>query len=193
MTTAVAPATLRFALVPRRGLAVDAAFVLGGAALIAACAQVSIPLPFTPVPVTGQTFAVVLTGAALGAWRGGAAGLVYLLAGIAGAPVYAHGAAGWAEVTGATGGYLVAFPLAAALTGLLAERGWDRRLSSALGAMLTANVLVYVLGLGWLAADLHTSLERTLELGLYPFVPGDTLKLYLAAAALPLAWRVTRR
>jgi biotin transport system substrate-specific component len=96
-------------------------------------------------------------------------------------------------ITGATGGYLVSFPIASGLAGFLAERGWDRRFSSAIGAMLTANVLIYVVGLPWLAIVLHTNLEKTLEYGLYPFVPGDMLKLYLAAAGLPLAWRAVGR
>ncbi len=186
-------ATLRTAVFPRVGWAVDAAFVCAGAALIAGAAQVSIPLPFTPVPVTGQTFAVLLVGASLGTLRGGASGLLYLLAGLAGAPVYADGHHGLAVVTGATGGYLVAFPLAAALSGWLAERRWDRRFSSAVGAMLTGNVLVYLIGLPWLSLSLGTGLERTLELGLYPFVPGDLAKLYLAAALLPSAWRLVGR
>lgn len=153
----------------------------------------SIPLPFTPVPITGQTFAVVLVGASLGTLRGGASGLLYVLAGLAGAPFYAHGAHGLSQLTGATGGYLVGFPLAAALTGALAEYGWDRRFSSAVGSMLTGNLIIYLVGLPWLAATLQTGLEKTLELGLYPFVPGDMLKVYLAAALLPAAWRLSGR
>ncbi|MBX5474343.1 MAG: biotin transporter BioY [Thermoleophilia bacterium] len=186
-------ATLRTAVFPRVGWAADAALVCAGTALIAGAAQVSIPLPFTPVPVTGQTFAVLLVGAGLGTLRGGASGLLYLLLGLVGAPVYADGHHGLAVITGATGGYLVAFPLAAALSGRLAERRWDRRFSSAVGAMLTGNVLVYLVGLPWLSVSLGTGLERTLELGLYPFVPGDLLKLYLAAALLPSAWRLVGR
>ena len=88
-------------------------------------------------------------------------------------------------VTGASGGYLVSYPFASALTGFLAERQWDRRFSPAIGAMLTRNVLIYLFGLPWLAVVLHTGLEKTLEDGLFPFVPGDTFELYLTAAALP--------
>lgn len=186
-------ATLRLAVVPRVGPLADGALAALGAGLIAAAAQVSIPLPFTPVPITGQTFAVVLVGASLGTLRGGASGLLYVLAGLAGAPFFAHGAHGLSELTGATGGYLVGFPLAAAVTGALAERGWDRRFSSAVGSMLTGNVLIYLVGVPWLAATLHTGLEKTLQLGLYPFVPGDMLKVYLAAALLPAAWRLSGR
>ena len=164
--------------------------MLTGTGLVAAAAQLSVNLPFTPVPITGQTFAVVLVGASLGAVRGAASLLLYLGLGVAGAPIYAHHASGWSVITGATGGYIVGFVVAATLTGLLAERRWDRRFSSAVGAMLTGNVLIYLVGLPWLAVVLHTNLEKTLQYGLYPFVPGDVFKLYLAGAALPSAWRV---
>jgi biotin transport system substrate-specific component len=179
-------------LLPQRSRALDVVFVVGAAGLIALSAQLSIPLPFTPVPITGQTFAVLLTGAALGMGRGGAAGGLYVLLGVVGLPVYAGAEHGWAIVTGASGGYLVSYPFAAALVGYLAERRWDRSFSSAVTAMLTGNVVVYAVGLPWLAVVLGTGLEKTLELGLYPFVVGDLLKLYLAGAALPLAWRLTR-
>lgn len=182
--------TLRYAAFPRAGALTDVVLVALGAGLIAAAAQVSVPLPFTPVPVTGQTFAVLLVGSALGTVRGGSAGSLYLLVGLAGVPVYADGSSGWAVVSGATGGYLIAFPLAAALAGWLAEHRWDRRFSSAVGAMLTGNVLIYLVGLPWLAVVLDTGLEKTLELGFYPFVVGDMVKLYLAAALLPSAWRL---
>lgn len=186
-------ATLRFAVLPGAGLYTDLVLIGLSAGLIAGSAQISIALPFTPVPITGQTFAVLLVGASLGTVRGGASALLYVLLGIAGAPVYAHGAQGWAVITGASGGYLVSYPFASALTGWLAERHWDRRFSSAVGAMLTGNVLIYLFGLPWLAVVLGTSLEKTLELGLYPFVAGDTFKLYLAAALLPTAWRTLGR
>lgn len=189
MSTHAAPATL----VPRYGLLTDAVLVLGGTGLVAAAAQISVKLPFTPVPITGQTFAVLLVGASLGTIRGFASLFLYLWLGVAGAPVYAHHDRGWAVVTSASGGYLVGFVLAAAVTGYLAERRWDRRLSSSIGSMLTGNVIVYLVGLPWLAVVLGTDLNTTLEDGLYPFVPGDIFKLYLAAALLPGAWRVVER
>jgi biotin transport system substrate-specific component len=185
-------ATLRLAVLPRAGRLADAALIAGGAGLIAASAQLSFKLPFTPVPITGQTFSVLLVGAALGTGRGGASALLYVLLGLV-APVYAGGEHGWAVITGASGGYLVSYPFVSALTGRLAERRWDRRFSSAVGAMLTGNVVIYLFGLPWLAVVLNTNLEKTLELGLYPFVPGDTFKLYLAALALPGAWRLAGR
>jgi biotin transport system substrate-specific component len=184
-------ATLRVAVFPRIGVLADAVLVLAGAGLVAAAAQVSIP--FEPVPLTGQTFAVLLVGTSLGAMRGAASLALYLWLGVAGAPIYADGRHGWSVLTGATGGYIVGFVLAAAVTGFLAERGWDRRFSSAVGAMLTGNVIVYAVGLPWLAAVLHTNLEQTLDFGLYKFVPGDLIKLYLAAALLPTAWRLVER
>jgi biotin transport system substrate-specific component len=186
-------ATLRLALVPRAGLLADAVLVALGAALVALAAQVSIPLPFTPVPITGQTFAVVLVGGALGALRGGASLTLYLGLGIVGVPVYSDGGSGWDVVSGATGGYLVGFVVAAALTGYLAERRWDRRLSSSIGAMLTGNVVIYLVGVPWLAQVANLGLEEALEQGLYPFVVGDLLKLYLAGALLPAAWKLVDR
>ena len=186
-------ATLRLAVLPRSGLLTDVLLVVAGAGLIAASAQLTISLPFTPVPITGQTFSVLLVGASLGTVRGGSSALLYVLVGIAGAPVYAQSDAGWDVIVGASGGYLVSYPIVAALTGWLAEQRWDRRLSSAIGAMLTGNVIIYLVGLPWLAVVLNTNLERTLELGLYPFIPGDTLKLYLAAVLLPTAWKLVER
>jgi biotin transport system substrate-specific component len=179
-------------LAPRIDVLTDALFVLAGTGLVAGAAQISISLPFTPVPITGQTFAVLLVGATLGTIRGIASLLLYLLIGIAGAPVYADQAHGWSVVTSASGGYLVGFVVAAAVTGFLAEHRWDRRFSSSISLMLTGNVIIYLVGLPWLAVVLDTGLEKTLEYGLYPFVPGDVFKLYLAAAVLPSAWKVVR-
>jgi biotin transport system substrate-specific component len=189
MTTHTSAGTLRLAVLPRAGLLADAVLIVAGAGLIAASAQFAFKLPFTPVPITGQTFSVLLVGAALGTVRGGASALLYVLAGLV-IPVYASGGEGWDVITSASGGYLVSYPFVSALTGRLAEQRWDRRFSSAVGAMLTGNVVIYLFGLPWLAVVLNTNLEKTLELGLYPFVPGDTFKLYLAALALPGSWKL---
>jgi biotin transport system substrate-specific component len=185
--------TLRTAFVGPSSPALNAMLVFGGAASVALAAQVSIPLPFTPVPITGQTFAVVLVGASLGSALGAASLILYVLAGMIGAPVYADGGSGVDVVTSATGGYLIGFVAAAALTGWLAQKRWDRNLASALGAMLCGNVLIYLCGLPWLAHVLGTDTEKTLELGLYPFIVGDLLKLYLAALILPAGWRLAGR
>lgn len=186
-------ATLRWAVLPGGGLLADVLLVAGGAGFVALAAQVSIALPFTPVPITGQTFAVVLVGAGLGAVLGLASLGLYLFVGALGAPVYADGTHGWDVLTGPTGGYIVGFVLAAGLTGYLAQRRWDRRFSSAVAAMLTGNVVIYLVGLPWLAEQIDTGLEGTLEAGLYPFVVGDLLKLYLAGALLPAAWALLGR
>jgi biotin transport system substrate-specific component len=186
-------ATLRFAVVPRTGLLTDALLVCAGTAFVALAAQFSIHLGFTPVPITGQTFAVLLVAAAYGTVRGTASLLLYLLIGIAGAPVYAEHRHGWEVFSGATGGYIVGFVIAAALTGYLAERGWDRRFSTAVSVMLTGNVVIYAFGLVWLHHTLSVNWPTALEWGLYPFVPGDIFKLYLAALALPGAWKLVER
>jgi biotin transport system substrate-specific component len=185
--------TLGDALIGRSSIARTVVAVIAGAVLIAACAQISIPLGFTPVPLTGQTFAVLLVGAALGLAAGAASAALYVLAGAIGAPVYADHAHGWHVLSSASGGYLVGFVAAAGLTGALAERRWDRRFSSSLGALLTGNVVIYLFGVTWLAHVLHVSSAKALEYGLYPFVPGDLIKLYLAAAVLPTAWRYAGR
>lgn len=189
MSTRAASVTLA----PRLGILADAVLVLTGTGLVAGAAQISVSLPFTPVPITGQTFAVVLVGASLGTVRGLASLVLYLWIGVAGAPVYADHAHGWSVLTSASGGYIVGFVLAASVTGFLAERRWDRRLASSISSMLTGNVVIYLVGLPWLAIVLDTNLEKTLEYGLYPFVAGDVFKLYLAALLLPGAWRIVER
>lgn len=186
-------ATLRLAAIPRTGLLADTLLVVGGALFLALCAQVSFALPFTPVPITLQTFGVLLMGASYGAVRGGLTAALYLLMGIVGMPVFADRAHGLDVVIGATGGYLVGFVVAAVVVGLLAQRKWDRRFSSAVTAMLTGTVIIYAFGLVWLKVDQGLDVATTLEYGLYPFVPGDLLKLYLAGALLPGAWRLISR
>jgi biotin transport system substrate-specific component len=186
-------ATLRLAVFPRSGLLVDVLLVVAGAGLVALCAQIEISLGFTPVPISGQTFAVLLVGASLGPLLGGSSLLLYFCVGLLGAPVYSGGDGGWDIVHGATGGYLVGFIFAAALTGWLARRRWDRHFNSAVAAMLSGSVVIYAFGLPWLAREIGTGLEGTLEAGLYPFVIGDLIKLYLAGMLLPGAWKLVKR
>lgn len=184
MTTA----TLAARVLPRTR-AVTASLVVGFALLTALLAQVTIPLWFTPVPITGQTFSVLLAGAVLG-WRAGAASMsLYWLLGVTGLPFYAEARGGWDVATGATGGYLVGFVVAAALVGYLAERRQDRSVVSALAAFLAASVVIYVFGLAWLAHSLDVGTARAMELGLAPFVLGDLAKVALAGVTLPAAWR----
>jgi biotin transport system substrate-specific component len=156
-----------------------------GAAVIAVAARVEIPLQ--PVPITGQTFGVLLVGALLGSRRGLAAAASYVAAGAAGLPVFAGGASGLGRLFGPTGGYLFGFVAAAWLVGRLSERGWDRRIARAAAAMLLGTAVIYLFGLPWLAG--FVGWEQVIALGLAPFVPGDLLKVVLAAAALPFGWR----
>jgi biotin transport system substrate-specific component len=186
-------ATLRLAVVPRSGLLTDAVLVLGGAGLVGLAAQISFHLGFTPVPITFQTFAVLLVGASLGSLLGATSLVVYLVLGAVGVPWYSSQSHGWHVVTGPTGGYLVGFIVAAAVTGWLAERHWDRRFSSSVTAMLTATVIIYAFGAVWLHHKLGVNWNTTLLDGVYPFVPGDLVKLYGAAAALPSAWKLVNR
>ncbi len=167
-----------------------ALLAVAGSALVAICAQIQVP--FIPVPMTMQTFAVLLVGTAYG-WRlGGATLALYLAEGAAGIPVFAGGAAGPAVLFGGTGGYLLGFVLAAALCGALAERGWDRHVVRTAIAMFFANVVIYVPGLLWLG-NVYGWDKPILEWGLTPFILGDLTKLALAACALPLAWRLLGR
>ena len=186
-------ATLRLAVFPRSGLLVDALLVVAGAGLVALAAQIEIPLGFTPVPSSGQTFAVLLVGASLGPLLGASSLLLYFCVGLIGAPVYSGGDSGWEIVKGATGGSLLGFIVAAILTGWLAQRRWDRRFNSAVAAMLSGSVVIYLFGLPWLAHVADLDLTGTLEAGLYPFVVGDLVKLYLAGMLLPGAWRLVKR
>ncbi len=175
--------------VRRTALLYDAALVLGGSLLIALSAQVAIPLPFSPVPVTGQTLAVLLVGALLGSRRGALAVVAYIAQGLAGLPVFAGGAAGLARLFGPTGGYLVGFVAAAFLVGLLAERGWDRRFGTTVAAMTLGNVVIYAVGATWLAVFVG-GLPQAWSMGVLPFLPGDAVKIVLAAVVLPGGWKL---
>ena len=165
-----------------------------GSWLVALLAQVEIKLPFTPVPITGQTLGVLLVGASLGAGLGGVSMLLYLAQGAIGLPFFSGGDAGveFLRLSAATGGYLWGFVLVAAVVGALAERKWDRSVRSSIGAMFLGEVVLYAVAIPWLMQALDVSLTRALELGLAPFVVGDTIKLLAAAGLLPLAWRVVR-
>ena len=196
----------------------DVGLVAAGVLLLIAGAYVSFTVPaiqlgqlYVPVneyvPLTMQTFGVLFTGALLGARRGLAATGLYLLIGIVGFPVFAAGADGIHRsgldtilgleggrlVLGQTGGYLIGFLVASAVVGALAERGWDRRIGSSIAAMVLGSAIVYLLGVTWLALAADLSLADALAFGLWPFLPGDVLKLLLAAGLLPLGWRLASR
>ena len=168
----------------------DAALVVGGAAFVGLAAQLSFPLPFTPVPVTGQTFAVLLAGAALGWQRGLASMLLYLVAGVAGIPWFASGSSG---ASSPSFGYIVGFVIAAAAVGRLAGAGADRTPFRTAGLMVLGNLLIYLVGVPWLAVAMDVPLGQAVALGLTPFLVGDAVKIVFAAGLLPAAWRVVDR
>lgn len=160
----------------------EALLIVGASFFIALGAQFKFYLPFSPVPVTAQTLAVLLTGALLGPVHGAGAVLLYLLEGLMGVPVFAGGQGGLASLIGPTGGYLLGFVPAAYVTGLLIERGWDRNLGTTFAALALGNVLIYAFGL--LGLMIFAGRESVLALGLWPFVPGDLFKLACATLAL---------
>lgn len=169
-------------------LAYDAACVVAGSLFIALSAQIAFVLPFSPVPITGQTLAALLVGALLGSRRGSLAVILYLAEGAFGMGVFAGGGAGLVRLAGPTGGYLVGLVLGAFVTGWLAEKGWDRQVWTTILAMLLGNAVIYLCGLPWLAHWIGSS--RVLTAGLLPFIPGDLMKVAVAAALLPGGWRL---
>lgn len=183
---AVSPRRVLADLVPG-GLARDVALVAGAAALTGVAAQLAIPLPFTPVPITLQTFTVLLAGAALGPLRGAAAMLLYLGVGAAGVPWFSDQTAG---IGFPSFGYVIGFVLAATLVGALARRGADRTVLGTIGAMVVGNVVIYAVGVPYLALAIDVDLVAAVGLGLTPFLVGDGLKILLAAGLLPAAWRL---
>lgn len=168
----------------------DVALVVGGAALTGLAAQLSFPVPGSPVPVTGQTFAVVLVGAALGMNRAALSMALYMLAGVAGVPWFADGASGFA---GASFGYVLGFIAAAALVGRLAERGGDRTVPRTVGTMVLGNLVIYAFGLPVLIAVTGMDLSKAFAVGAGNFLLGDALKIAIAAGLLPAAWKLLRR
>ncbi len=179
----------------RSTLATDVMLVVAGSLVMAALAQISIKLPFTPVPVTGQTLGVLLVAGSLGAVLGGASMLLYLAEGALGLPFFAEGESGIDRLGFATAsaGYLWGFVIAAVLIGYLAQKRWDRGVGSAIGAFLLGEIVIFTIGVGWLAQAIDVSVLKAMELGLYPFVVGDILKILLAAGAFPLMWRLLKR
>ena len=172
----------------------DLGLVLAGTAFIYLMTQVVITLePFSPVPITGQTLAVLVVGGALGVMRGGTSVVLYLALGAAGFPrTFAEGNTGieFLYASSPTGGYLVGFFIAAVLVGYLCERGWDRSVRSSIGAMLLGEVVIFIIGVSWLANAINVPAGEAMELGLYPFVIGDVIKLFIAAGLLPVTWKL---
>ncbi len=170
----------------------DAFVVLIFSIFIAVLAQAAVPLPFSPVPITGQTLGVLLVGLLLGSRRGAASVLAYLAQGALGLPVFAGAAGGPQVLLGPTAGYLAGFVVAAFVVGRLAENAWDRSYPRTLLAMVLGNLIIYAFGVAWLALYLG-DLPRAFAGGLLPFIPGDLLKIVLAVALLPTGWRLLGR
>jgi len=178
-------------------IAREVTLIAGFALLTAALAQVRIPLGFTPVPVTGQTLAVLLAGASLGAWRGASSQLLYWLMGMVGLPFYSNGTGGWSVATGPTMGYLVGFIVAAAVVGRLAEYRHDRHVLTSVAAMTMGSMIIYVCGATWLSINLGIPLatgeQNAISLGVTPFLVGDVIKMCLAGLATASTWRFINR
>ncbi len=184
-------ATVAYDLVRPSSIWLELPILVGFNLLLVACSYVSFPLPFSPVPITGQTFGVLLLAMGLGRVRGTGIVLAYLLEGAAGLPVFAGGAAGLPVLFGPTGGYLLGFLAAAYVVGWLGEKGWDRSLILSVGAMLVGYAIIFAGGLAWLARFVPSG--ALLNMGLTPFLPGMLVKVGLAAWILPLVWRKTRQ
>jgi biotin transport system substrate-specific component len=158
---------------------------------IAAAAQFAIHIG--PIPITGQTFAVLLTGALLGSRLGAAAVIAYLIEGAIGLPFFAGGAAGIVRFFGPTGGYLVAFPAAAFITGAFAEHGWDKNYPRAVAAMAIGSVVIFLGGWAWYSILTNTPAVAAFQLAVLPYLPGDVIKIALGAAVLPTGWALLKR
>jgi biotin transport system substrate-specific component len=189
--------SLRATVFPRSTALTKALFVVGGIGFISLLAQIAIPVPGSPVPVTGQTLAVLLIGTTYGARLGFITFATYLLAGIAGAPIFAPSATaanhGLDRLVGATGGYLVGMLIASLLLGYLADRKADQKFRTSFPALLLGDLVIFTFGLTWLHASLDLTWAATFKAGLTPFILGEALKIAITATSLPLVWRKISR
>jgi biotin transport system substrate-specific component len=184
------PAPRVIADVFAKGLARNIVLVVAGAALIGLCAQLYIYLPGNPVPITGQTFAVLFVAAGLGLGRGVSATILYAVGGLVGVPWFAQGTSG---LVSATFGYILGFILAAAVVGYLAERGWTSRAWRTAVVMVIGNAVIYAVGVTWLKTATGMGWSKAISLGMTPFLVGDAIKIALAAGAFTAAWAIIRR
>jgi len=186
----ISTGSMRATVFPRSTALTHATFIVGGTLFIAALAQIAIPVPGSPVPVTGQTLAVYLIGTTYGARLGFATFATYLLAGIAGAPIFAPAATqGIARLTGATGGYLIGMLIAVLVLGALADRKADQKFKTSFPALIFGSVIVFAFGLIWLNVSLNLTWAQTISAGLTPFIFGEVIKIAITATSLPLIWR----
>lgn len=188
-----AQGSLRQAVFPRSSALTQALFVIGGVGFISALAQISIPVPGSPVPVTGQTLAVLLIGTTYGARLGFITFATYLLAAIAGAPIFAPSETlpsyGFARLASATGGYLIGMLVASYVLGFLADRKADQKFRTSYISLLTGSVIIFAFGLAWLHFSLDLTWAKTISVGLTPFIFGEALKIAITATSLPLIWK----
>ena len=189
--------SLRTAVFPRSTALTEAVFVVAGVGFISLLAQISLPVPGSPVPVTGQTLAVLLIGTTYGARLGFLTFATYLLAGIAGAPIFAPSATsanhGIDRLVGATGGYLVGMLVASLLLGYLADRKADQKFRTSFPALLLGDLVIFTFGLAWLHASLDMTWAATFKAGFTPFIVGEAIKIAITATSLPLVWRKISR
>jgi biotin transport system substrate-specific component len=190
---AIHPNVITAATFPTRRAVVTITLIVGFALLTAATAQISIPLPGTPIPITGQTFGVLLTGAALGAGAGAASLALYAVLGAVGLPFYAGAGSGWEHLTGASFGYFVGFIAAGWVVGWLAEHRRDRVVKTAIPAFIVGSLVIYAFGVGWLWLTVFDDLGTAISKGMTPFLIGDATKALLAGLALPGAWWTVNR
>ena len=190
LTLAVGRPTLADRIFSRK-LVTDIVLVASGAALVSLFAQLTVPM--YPVPMTGQTLAVLLVGATLGALRGIISLSLYAVLGIVGLPVFSDASSGFGVVAGPTGGYIIGFILSAGLVGWLAQRQWDHRILGALASFVAGTVATFAIGLPWLAVVLNLDLAQTLQFGLWPFLVGGLVKAALGAGIIRLAWHGVKR
>jgi biotin transport system substrate-specific component len=185
--------SLRATVFPRSSALTQVLFVAAGVAFISLLAQIAIPVPGSPVPVTGQTLAVLLIGTTYGARLGVLTFATYLLAGVAGAPIFAPSATsanhGIDRLIGATGGYLVGMLVASLVLGYLADRKADQKFRTSFPALLLGDVIIFTFGLLWLQQTLDLSWSKTIAAGFTPFILGEALKIAITATSLPLVWR----
>lgn len=189
-TISVAPHSLRAALFPKSTLLTNATLVASGVAFLALMAQIALPIPGSPVPVTGQTLGALLIGASYGSALGATTFGSYLLIGIAGAPVFSNQGHGLAKLVGPTGGYLVGMFLATIILSFLASKKWDKKIPTAIASMLIGQLVIFIPGLFWLHQYTGKDWAWTVNAGLTPFIFGEIIKLAIAATALPTLWRV---
>jgi biotin transport system substrate-specific component len=185
--------SLRSSLIPRSTALSNAVLVVSGVLGLAVLAQIAVPVPGSPVPVTGQTLGVLILGTAYGSTLGATTFAIYILAGVAGAPIFANSGHGLDRIFGATGGYLIGMLVATFVLGQLARFRFDQKFLTALPSMVIGTITTFAFGLVWLHQYTGQSWSWTLKAGLTPFIVGEILKIAIAGTSLPAIWRIVNR